>query len=101
MERREGSGSTASGGNSFATERGESEERAREERERGESLSGAELVNPYRSDGGKGEQVEEMFDSIAPAYDFMNTAMTLGLHRRWRDKALKAASARISSPENI
>ncbi|MDE5870166.1 MAG: bifunctional demethylmenaquinone methyltransferase/2-methoxy-6-polyprenyl-1,4-benzoquinol methylase UbiE [Muribaculaceae bacterium] len=96
MERREGSGSTASGGNSFATERGD-----REERERGESLSGAELVNPYRSDGGKGEQVEEMFDSIAPAYDFMNTAMTLGLHRRWRDKALKAASARISSPENI
>ena len=32
-----------------------------------------------------------MFDSIAPAYDFMNTAMTFGLHKRWRDRALKAA----------
>lgn len=39
----------------------------------------------------KGEQVEEMFDSIAPAYDFMNTAMTFGLHKMWRDRALRAA----------
>lgn len=52
---------------------------------------GAERINPYDSEGNKGEQVEKMFDSIAPAYDFMNTAMTLGLHRRWRDKALKSA----------
>lgn len=53
--------------------------------------SGAERVNPYDDRREKGEQVEEMFDSIAPAYDFMNTAMTLGLHRHWRDKALSAA----------
>jgi len=52
---------------------------------------GAERINPYDNRREKGEQVEEMFDSIAPAYDFMNTAMTFGLHRRWRDKALKAA----------
>lgn len=45
-------------------------------------------VKPYDESRPKGEQVEEMFDSIAPAYDFMNTAMTFGLHRRWRDKAL-------------
>lgn len=55
-------------------------------------LSGAELVNPYDNSRHKTEQVEEMFDSIAPAYDFMNTAMTFGLHRIWRSKALKAAS---------
>ena len=55
-------------------------------------LSGAELVNPYREGEGKARQVEEMFDSIAPAYDFMNTAMTFGLHRRWRNRALKAAA---------
>ena len=49
-----------------------------------------ENVEPYREGGEKGKQVERMFDSIAPAYDFMNTAMTLGLHRRWRDTALDA-----------
>lgn len=54
----------------------------------GGGLSGAELVNPYDDRRAKGEQVEEMFDSIAPAYDFMNTAMTFGLHRRWRSRAL-------------
>lgn len=52
-------------------------------------LSGAELVNPYTEAGeAKALQVERMFDSIAPAYDFMNTAMSLGLCARWRDKAL-------------
>lgn len=57
--------------------------------------TGAEKVNPYDNRRDKGEQVEEMFDAIAPAYDFMNTAMTFGLHRRWRDKALKAAVAAL------
>lgn len=50
----------------------------------------AEEVKPYGAERPKGEQVEAMFDSIAPAYDFMNTAMTFGLHRRWLSKALKA-----------
>ena len=54
-----------------------------------------EKINPYDGEREKGEQVEEMFDSIAPAYDFMNTAMTMGLHRKWRDKALKAGLALI------
>lgn len=30
------------------------------------------------------EQVRTMFDRIAPVYDFMNRAMTMGLDRRWR-----------------
>lgn len=47
-----------------------------------------EDVDPYKDSRPKREQVEEMFDSIAPAYDFMNTAMTFGLHHRWRDVAL-------------
>ena len=50
-----------------------------------------EEINPYNEEESKGAQVEAMFDSIAPAYDFMNTAMSMGLHRRWRNKALKAA----------
>lgn len=49
-----------------------------------------ETVKPYHGEGPKGEQVEAMFDSIAPAYDFMNTAMTFGLHKRWLCKAIDA-----------
>lgn len=53
--------------------------------------SGAELINPYNGEENKTSQVEQMFDSIAPAYDFMNTAMTFGLHRYWRNRALRDA----------
>lgn len=57
-----------------------------------EKLSGAELINPYASteEGGerKTTQVERMFDSIAPSYDFMNLAMTMGLCTLWRNRAL-------------
>lgn len=54
---------------------------------------GAEGICPYSADEAKGKQVEQMFDSIAPAYDFMNTAMTFGLHKLWRRSALRAAFA--------
>lgn len=47
-----------------------------------------EKITPYGSEKSKTGQVEEMFDSIAGAYDFMNTAMTFGLHRWWRNRAL-------------
>lgn len=61
-----------------------------------------ETIKPYgRNDTGKGKEVESMFDNIAPAYDFMNTAMTFGLCRSWRDKALKAVSADGYKPEVI
>lgn len=64
-------------------------------------LSGAELINPYDDKREKAAQVEQMFDSIAPAYDFMNTAMTFGLHRWWRKRALNAAAKRIARPASI
>ena len=60
-----------------------------------------EDINPYDPSGNKTEQVEEMFDSIAPAYDFMNTAMTMGLHRRWRNKALNAAIGSKNGISNV
>ncbi len=50
-----------------------------------------EQINPYHHDSRqKAEQVEEMFNNIAPAYDFMNRAMTLGIDRSWRRKAVKS-----------
>ncbi len=57
-----------------------------------EVLTGAECINPYSQNAAKGEQVEQMFDSIAPAYDFMNSAMTFGLHKSWRSRAIKHAT---------
>lgn len=58
-------------------------------------MKSAEKIMPYNEGIGKGEEVEQMFDSIAPAYDFMNTAMSFGMHRQWRNKALKAAFASV------
>lgn len=44
-----------------------------------------ESINPYGGDSrSKSQQVKSMFDNIAPAYDFMNRAMTFGIDRRWR-----------------
>lgn len=47
-----------------------------------------EHITPYGGNAPKERQVEQMFDSIAPAYDFMNRAMTLGIDRLWRRKAV-------------
>jgi len=47
-----------------------------------------EQVTPY-CEGAKTEQVRQMFDAIAPAYDFMNRAMTLGIDIWWRRLAVK------------
>lgn len=55
----------------------------------------AEEVKPYNDKEAKGKQVGEMFDSIAPSYDFMNTMMTGGLHVYWRNRALKMAGAML------
>ena len=59
----------------------------------------AEKINPYDNNRAKTEQVKEMFDSIAPAYDFMNRAMTFGIDKCWRAKAVKMIKA--YSPKTI
>lgn len=58
-------------------------------------------IKPYGSDKNKETEVEAMFDHIAPAYDFMNTAMTFGLHKSWRNTALKKLVAKIPHKKNI
>ncbi len=61
-----------------------------------------ESVRPYGDSGrDKGKEVEQMFDNIAPAYDFMNSAMTMGLCRTWRDKALREAGKAGFKPGHI
>ena len=54
----------------------------------GDGGNRVEQVKPY-GEGAKTEQVRQMFDSIAPAYDFMNRAMTLGIDIWWRRLAVK------------
>lgn len=49
----------------------------------------AEKINPYDNERSKTQQVKEMFDSIAPAYDFMNRMMTFGIDKLWRARAVK------------
>lgn len=60
-----------------------------------------EDINPYGHSARKGEQVEQMFNSIAPHYDFMNTAMSFGQHKRWRNIALKKALSYLPTNENL
>mgnify|MGYP005896756893 FL=1 len=52
-----------------------------------------ENINPYHADGGKTSQMRTMFNNIAPAYDFMNRAMTFGIDRLWRRKAVKLVAS--------
>ncbi|NDV59007.1 bifunctional demethylmenaquinone methyltransferase/2-methoxy-6-polyprenyl-1,4-benzoquinol methylase UbiE [Bacteroides sp. 519] len=47
-----------------------------------------EQIKPYGDDGSKVEQVEKMFDNIAPAYDTLNHTMSFGIDRFWRRKAI-------------
>jgi len=58
-----------------------------------------EKITPYNNDERKSHQVEEMFDNIAPAYDFMNRAMTLGIDRWWRRVSVKMVGK--SNPRRI
>src|SRR5882672_4400487 len=39
-------------------------------------------------------QVRTMFDRIAGVYDLMNSAMTVGMHHRWRQRAADRAELR-------
>lgn len=48
---------------------------------------------------GKAVQVEEMFDSISPKYDFLNRFLSLGIDRGWRKKCRRMLEA--SHPQNI
>lgn len=63
-------------------------------------MNGCENINPYTGDDRpKTEQVRDMFDSIAPAYDFMNRAMTFGIDRCWRKKAVDMIA--VHNPKHI
>ena len=48
-------------------------------------------VKPYKdTQSSKREQVEQMFDSIAPKYDFLNRFLSMGIDQIWRKKAINS-----------
>ena len=49
-----------------------------------------EQIKPYEGNAHKREQVEHLFDSIAPTYDTLNHTLSFGFDRAWRRKAVKA-----------
>ncbi|MDD2327250.1 MAG: bifunctional demethylmenaquinone methyltransferase/2-methoxy-6-polyprenyl-1,4-benzoquinol methylase UbiE [bacterium] len=48
-----------------------------------------EHVNPYNGKDPKNEQVKKMFNEIAPRYDKLNGALSLGIDNYWRSDALR------------
>ncbi|MEA4903620.1 MAG: bifunctional demethylmenaquinone methyltransferase/2-methoxy-6-polyprenyl-1,4-benzoquinol methylase UbiE [Petrimonas sp.] len=49
-----------------------------------------EKVRPYGTDTPKKEQVEAMFNEIAPNYDRLNGLLSLGIDDYWRKESIKA-----------
>jgi demethylmenaquinone methyltransferase/2-methoxy-6-polyprenyl-1,4-benzoquinol methylase len=48
-----------------------------------------EEIKPYDEKEEKGKQVEQMFNSIAHSYDFLNHKLSMGIDNGWRKKAIR------------
>ena len=48
-----------------------------------------ETIKPYSQEGEKRQQVEAMFDNIAPTYDTLNHRLSWDIDKYWRNKAIK------------
>src|ERR1700740_3754848 len=51
------------------------------------------VINPYNQSQPKKEQVAQMFDNIAFRYDFLNSLLSIGIHKAWRRKCVKLIAA--------
>lgn len=56
-------------------------------------------MKPYRSDKSKKEEVREMFDRIAPAYDRLNHTLSFQIDKLWRRRAVQIV--RRATPRRI
>ena len=52
-----------------------------------------EKIKPYEGNAHKREQVEQLFDNIAPTYDTLNHTLSFGFDRAWRRKAVRTLMA--------
>jgi demethylmenaquinone methyltransferase/2-methoxy-6-polyprenyl-1,4-benzoquinol methylase len=46
-------------------------------------------MKPYNEEQSKKEQVEEMFDNIAPTYDRLNHILSLNIDKAWRRRVMR------------
>ncbi len=51
-----------------------------------------ETVTPYNNSDSKKDQVAQMFNKIAYRYDFLNSLLSLGIHKGWRRKCVQLIS---------
>ncbi len=58
-----------------------------------------EQIKPYGEVGSKTEQVEKMFNHIAPAYDKLNHLLSFDIDKLWRRRAIRKLSC--LHPERI
>ncbi|MCQ2094808.1 MAG: bifunctional demethylmenaquinone methyltransferase/2-methoxy-6-polyprenyl-1,4-benzoquinol methylase UbiE [Bacteroidaceae bacterium] len=58
-------------------------------------------ITPYKTSESKHEQVEAMFDGLAPTYDYVNHTLSLGIDRIWRKRAMNYLKKRQSRPSRI
>lgn len=58
-----------------------------------------EEIKPYGQDTEKGEQVERMFDNIAPTYDTLNHRLSWNIDKEWRRKAIRQLAP--YRPQNV
>jgi demethylmenaquinone methyltransferase/2-methoxy-6-polyprenyl-1,4-benzoquinol methylase len=58
-----------------------------------------QMIKPYHTEGSKKEQVAEMFNNIAPKYDFLNHFLSMGVDKIWRRKAIN--NLKSVSPKRI
>lgn len=58
-----------------------------------------EKIKPYEGNAHKREQVELLFDNIAPTYDALNHTLSFGFDRAWRRKAMRTLAS--YSPQSI
>ena len=56
-------------------------------------------MKPYNEEQSKKEQVEQMFDNIAPTYDRLNHVLSFNIDRIWRRRVMRIV--RRSQPAKI
>lgn len=54
-----------------------------------EDMYKQETIKPYSQEGEKSQQVEAMFDNIAPTYDTLNHRLSWDIDKWWRNRAIK------------
>ncbi len=57
-----------------------------------QTLSGVDILDRPVSEDEKARFVRQMFDDIAPRYDFLNSLLSAGIHSSWRTFATRCAS---------